>query len=136
MAPPEHDVDSIITAPPQVGAGMKHLDVWPGFGSSVDPSRVDRVQQALRVKVETSNSFDDPHRAVKKLFADADTDKNGTLGEDEFVKLMVGKLNFSGYPILHLTEYLLITFKYNWIKIIIIIKITIKLFTLIRLTWG
>jgi len=99
MAPPEHDVDSIITAPPQVGPGMKHLDVWPGFGSSVDPSRVDRVQQALRVKVETSNSFDDPHRAVKKLFADADVDKNGILGEDEFVKLMVGKLNFSGYDV-------------------------------------
>jgi len=78
---------------------MKHHDVWPGFGSSVDPSRVDRVQQALRVKVETSNSFDDPHRAVKKLFADADIDKNGTLDEDEFVKLMVGKLNFSGYDV-------------------------------------
>lgn len=99
MAPPEVDVDSVITAAPQVGPNMKHLDVWPGFGSSVDPSRVDRVQQALRVKVETSNSFDDPHRAVKKLFADADIDKNGTLTEDEFVKLMVGKMNFSGYDV-------------------------------------
>lgn len=97
MAPPEADVESVITAAPQVGPNMKHLDVWPGFGSSVDPSRVDRVQQALRTKIETSNSFDDPHRAVKKLFADADVDKNGTLQEDEFVKLMVGKMNFSGY---------------------------------------
>jgi len=78
---------------------MKHLDVWPGFGSSVDPSRVDRVQAALRTKVETSNSFDDPQRAVKKLFADADVDKNGMLNEDEFVKIMVGKLNFSGYDV-------------------------------------
>lgn len=99
MPPPEQDVESIISAPPAVGPGMKHLDVWPGFGSSVDPSRVDRVQQALRVKVETSNSFDDPHRAVKKMFADADIDKNGTLNEDEFVKLMVGKMNFSGYDV-------------------------------------
>jgi len=99
MPPPESDLESVISAPPSVGVGMKHLDVWPGFGSSVDPSRVDRVQQALRVKVETSNSFDDPHRAVKKLFADADLDKNGILNEDEFVKLMVGKLNFSGYDV-------------------------------------
>jgi Ca2+-binding EF-hand superfamily protein/biotin operon repressor len=99
VPPPEADVDSVITAPPQVGPNMKHLDVWPGFGSSVDPSRVDRVQQALRVKIETSNSFDDPHRAVKKLFADADIDKNGILNEDEFVKLMVGKMNFSGYDV-------------------------------------
>jgi len=99
MPPPEQDMDSVITAPPVVGPGMKHLDVWPGFGSSVDPSRVDRVQQALKVKVETSNSFDDPHRAVKKMFADADIDKNGTLNEDEFVKLMVGKMNFSGYDV-------------------------------------
>jgi len=97
--PPENDVESVIKAPAVVGPGMKHLDVWPGFGSSVDPSRVDRVQQALRVKVETSNSFDDPHRAVKKLFAVADLDKSGTLNEDEFVKLMVGKLNFSGYDV-------------------------------------
>jgi Ca2+-binding EF-hand superfamily protein len=97
--PPENDIDSVIRAAPNVGPGMKHLDVWPGFGSSVDPSRVDRVQQALRVKVETSNSFDDPHRAVKKLFSDADVDKNGILSEDEFVKLMVGKLNFSGYDV-------------------------------------
>jgi Ca2+-binding EF-hand superfamily protein len=99
MPPPEADIESVISAPPQVGPGMKHLDVWPGFGSSVDPSRVDRVQQALRVKVETSNSFDDPQRAVKKMFADADIDKNGILNEDEFVKLMVGKLNFSGYDV-------------------------------------
>jgi len=99
MPPPEQDIDSVITAAPQVGPGMKHLDVWPGFGSSVDPSRVDRVQQALRVKVETSNSFDDPQRAVKKMFQDADLDKNGILDEDEFVKLMVGKLNFSGYDV-------------------------------------
>lgn len=103
----ESDIESVITAPPQVGQGMKHLDVWPGFGSSVDPSRVDRVQQALRVKVETSNSFDDPHRAVKKMFADADVDKNGTLNEDEFVKLMVGKLNFSGYHSPHTTTHYL-----------------------------
>jgi len=68
---PENDLENVIRAPMNVGAGMKHQDVWPGFGSSVDPSRVDRVQQALRVKVETSNSFDDPHRAVKKLFAAA-----------------------------------------------------------------
>lgn len=95
----ETDIESVITAAPQVGPNMKHLDVWPGFGSSVDPSRVDRVQQALRGKIETSNSFDDPHRAVKKLFADADIDKNGTLQEDEFVKLMVGKMNFSGYDV-------------------------------------
>lgn len=95
----ETDIESVITAAPQVGANMKHLDVWPGFGSSVDPSRVDRVQQALRGKIETSNSFDDPHRAVKKLFADADVDKNGNLQEDEFVKLMVGKMNFSGYDV-------------------------------------
>jgi len=99
MPPPEADIESVISASPQVGPGMKHLDVWPGFGSSVDPSRVDRVQQALRVKVETSNSFDDPQRAVKKMFADADIDKNGILNEDEFVKLMVGKLNFSGYDV-------------------------------------
>jgi len=99
MPPPETDIESVITGAPQVGAGMKHHDVWPGFSSSVDPSRVDRVQQALRTKVETSNSFDDPHRAVKKLFADADIDKNGTLQEEEFVKLMVGKLNFSGYDV-------------------------------------
>jgi len=78
---------------------MKHLDVWPGFGSSVDPSRVDRVQQALRTKIETSNSFDDPQRAVKKIFADADVDKNGSLQEEEFVKLVVGKMNFSGYDV-------------------------------------
>lgn len=97
MPPPEADIESVITAPPQVGPNMKHLDVWPGFGSSVDPSRVDRVQQALRTKIETSNSFDDPHRAVKKIFADADVDKNGSLQEDEFVKLVVGKMNFSGY---------------------------------------
>jgi len=97
MPPPEIDVESVITASPQLGPGMKHLDVWPGFGSSVDPSRVDRVQQALRGKIETSNSFDDPHRAVKKLFADADVDKNGILCEEEFVKLMVGKMNFAGY---------------------------------------
>lgn len=93
------DIESVITAPPAVGPNMKHLDVWPGFGSSVDPSRVDRVQQALRTKIETSNSFDDPHRAVKKLFADADVDKNGSLQEDEFVKLVVGKMNFSGYDV-------------------------------------
>jgi len=99
MPPPELDIEAVITAPPQVGQGMKHLDVWPGFGSAVDPSRVDRVQQALRVKIETSNSFDDPHRAVKKMFADADIDKNGILSEDEFVKLMVGKMNFSGYDV-------------------------------------
>lgn len=77
---------------------MKHLDVWPSFGSSVDPSRVDRVQVALRTKIETSNSFDDPHRAIKKLFSDA-INKEGHLGEEEFVKLMVGKLNFSGYDV-------------------------------------
>jgi len=99
VPPPEADLESVITAAPQLGPGMKHLDVWPGFGSSVDPSRVDRVQQALRVKIETSNSFDDPQRAVKKLFADADVDKNNTLNEDEFVKLMVGKMNFSGYDV-------------------------------------
>jgi len=95
----EADIESVITAPPAVGPNMKHLDVWPGFGSSVDPSRVDRVQQALRTKIETSNSFDDPHRAVKKIFADADVDKSGNLQEDEFVKLMVGKMNFSGYDV-------------------------------------
>lgn len=97
--PPESELDTVIRAPSSVGPGMKHHDVWPGFGSSVDPSRVDRVQQALRVKVETSNSFDDPHRAVKKMFADADVDKNNIINEDEFVKLMVGKLNFSGYDV-------------------------------------
>lgn len=99
MAPPEHEIEAIIKAAPAVGPNMKHQDVWPGFGSSVDPSRIDRLQAALRTKVETSNSFDDPQRAVKKLFADADTDKNGTLNEDEFVKHMVNKLNFSGYDV-------------------------------------
>jgi Ca2+-binding EF-hand superfamily protein len=97
--PPEADMESVITGPSLVGPNMKHLDVWPGFGSSVDPSRVDRVQQALRTKIETSNSFDDPHRAVKKLFADADVDKNGILNEEEFVKLVVGKMNFAGYDV-------------------------------------
>ncbi len=98
--PPENDIDSVIKAPvPADGfhLKMKHMDVWPGFGSSVDPSRVDRTQDALRKKVETSFSFGDSHSAVKKLFAEADTDRNGTLGEDEFVAIMVGKLNFSGY---------------------------------------
>jgi hypothetical protein len=52
VPPPENDVESVIKAPPTVGAGMKHHDVWPGFGSAVDPSRVDRVQQALRTKVQ------------------------------------------------------------------------------------
>jgi len=96
---PEHEADAIIKAPSAIGPNMKHMDVWPGFGTSVDPSRVDRVQQALRTKVETTNSFDDPQRAVKKMFADADLDKTGNLDEDEFVKLMVGKLNFSGYDV-------------------------------------
>jgi len=99
VPPPENDIESVIKAPANIGPGMKHQDVWPGFGSSVDPSRVDRVQQALRVKVETSNSFDDPHRAVKKLFSDASIAKNSSLDEEEFVKLMVGKLNFSGYDV-------------------------------------
>eukprot|EP01110_Echinostelium_bisporum_P010418 TRINITY_DN3798_c0_g1_i1.p1 TRINITY_DN3798_c0_g1~~TRINITY_DN3798_c0_g1_i1.p1 ORF type:complete len:152 (-),score=63.60 TRINITY_DN3798_c0_g1_i1:453-908(-) len=99
MAPPEHEIEAIIKAAPQVGANMKHADVWPGFGSSVDPSRIDRLQAALRVKIETSNSFDDPQRAVKKLFADADVNKTGSLEEDEFVKHMVSKLNFSGYDV-------------------------------------
>jgi len=91
------DVDSAITNPAQVGANMKHVDVWPGYGTSVDPSRVDRVQAALRTKIETMNNFDDPQRAVKKIFSDADLDKSGVLDEDEFVKIMVGKLNFQGY---------------------------------------
>jgi hypothetical protein len=78
VPPPENDIESVIKAPANIGPGMKHQDVWPGFGSSVDPSRVDRVQQALRVKVETSNSFDDPHRAVKKLFSDASIAKNSS----------------------------------------------------------
>eukprot|EP01111_Echinosteliopsis_oligospora_P013914 TRINITY_DN511_c0_g1_i1.p1 TRINITY_DN511_c0_g1~~TRINITY_DN511_c0_g1_i1.p1 ORF type:complete len:385 (-),score=109.37 TRINITY_DN511_c0_g1_i1:72-1226(-) len=73
------------------------LDVWPTFSAQVDPTRVDRVASALRTKIETTFSFDDPHRAVKKLFVDADIDKNGELDEDEFVKLMVNKMNFSGY---------------------------------------
>jgi len=97
--PPDSDWESVITAAPNVGPGMKHLDVWPGFGTSVDPSRVDRVQQALRTKVETMNSFDDPHRAVKKLFSDAGVSKNGSVDEEEFVKVMVGKLNFQGYDV-------------------------------------
>jgi len=97
--PVEQDIESVITGSPQIGANMKHVDVWPGYGTTVDPSRVDRVQAALRTKIETMNSFDDPHRAVKKLFSDADTDKNGTLDEDEFVKIMVGKLNFQGYDV-------------------------------------
>jgi len=99
VPPPDNDVEAVIHAPVNIGPGMKHQDVWPGFGSSVDPSRVDRVQQALRVKVETSNSFDDPHRAVKKLFADASAARANSFTEDEFVKLMVGKLNFSGYDV-------------------------------------
>jgi len=45
------------------------------------------------------NSFDDPHRAVKKLFADTDSDKSGAIDENAFVKLMVGKLNFQGYDV-------------------------------------
>jgi len=97
--PPDNDLDAAITGAPNVGPNMKHTDVWPGFGTSVDPSRVDRVQQALRTKIETTNSFDDPQRAVKKLFADADIDKSGSIDESEFVKIMVGKLNFQGYDV-------------------------------------
>lgn len=96
---PGDDIESAITSPPQVGPNAKQYDVWPGYGTSVDPSRVDRVQAALRTKIETTNSFDDPQRAVKKLFADADVDKSGTLDENEFVKIMVGKLNFQGYDV-------------------------------------
>jgi len=100
MPPPnDNDIDAAITAAPQVGPNMKHTDVWPGYGTSVDPSRVDRVQAALRTKIETMNSFDDPHRAVKKLFADADGGKSGFIDESEFVKIMVGKLNFQGYDV-------------------------------------
>lgn len=99
--PPTHDndIEAAITAAPQVGPNMKHTDVWPGYGTSVDPSRVDRVQAALRTKIETMNSFDDSHRAVKKMFADADVDKSGNLDESEFVKIMINKLNFQGYEV-------------------------------------
>jgi len=89
------------TASPSKGAASAsvsgNMDVWPTFTTQVDPSRVDRVAAALRTKIETTFNFDDPNRAVKKLFQDADIDKNNELDEEEFVKLMVNKMNFSGY---------------------------------------
>lgn len=70
-------------------------DVWKG--EDVDPSRVDRILGLLRNKIETINSFqDDPDRAIRKVFANADLEKNGSLSEEEFTTLLVNRLNFVG----------------------------------------
>jgi len=95
------EIDAIIKADPTkiavVPVPGKVHDVWPGYITTVDPSRVDRVQAALRTKLETMGGFDEAPRLVKKLFADCDVDGDGSIVENEFIKLMVTKMNFSGY---------------------------------------
>jgi Ca2+-binding EF-hand superfamily protein len=92
------EIDSIIAAPPapadkQTTPG----DPWPGVHTvGPDPSRIDRVAQQLKAKLETMSGYDDPARVIKKIFADADIDGSGCLDEGEFVKLMASKLNFFG----------------------------------------
>lgn len=70
-------------------------DVWK-LGD-VDTSRIDRLLGLLKTKIETLNGFiDDPERAVKKIFASADVEKNGYLDQNEFLRLLTEKLNFVG----------------------------------------
>jgi Ca2+-binding EF-hand superfamily protein len=61
--------------------------------------RVDKMEAALRSKIETMNGFsvDRPDYLLSRLFREADLDKSGKLCEQEFVNLMIKKLNFVGY---------------------------------------
>jgi Ca2+-binding EF-hand superfamily protein len=98
MPNPTKEVDSIITAPP---APLEKIgtpgDPWPGVHTvGPDPSRIDRIAQQLKSKLETLSGYDDPNRVIKRVFADADTDGSGCLDEQEFIKLMASKLNFFG----------------------------------------
>lgn len=93
------DIDSIIAAPPVPLAKLagQPADPWPGAHTvGPDPSRIDRIQQALKNKLETVSGYDEPLRVVKKVFAEADLDGSGQLDEDEFTRLMASKLNFFG----------------------------------------
>jgi len=90
-------LDQIISAPPAPVGKSTPGDPWPGLQQvGPDPSRIDRIAQQLKSKLETMSGYDDPNRVIKKIFADADTDGSNTLDEAEFVLLMATKLNFYG----------------------------------------
>ncbi len=56
---------------------------------------MDLITNALRIKLETMNRFvDNPLRFLKKVFAEADRENDGFLDQEEFVNLVVRKLNF------------------------------------------
>jgi len=92
------EIENIISAPPVALAKMTGpTDPWPGVHTvGPDPSRIDRIAQALKAKLETISGYDDPLRTIKKVFAEADLDGSGSLEEEEFVRLMASKLNFFG----------------------------------------
>jgi Ca2+-binding EF-hand superfamily protein len=100
MPNPTKDVDAIIATPPPPASKLIATtpgDPWPGVHTvGPDPSRVDRIAQQLKAKLETISNYDEPERVIKKIFADADVDGSNCLDEDEFVKVMTGKLNFFG----------------------------------------
>lgn len=96
--PTSKEIESIIAAPPTPLAKISGpTDPWPGAHTvGPDPSRIDRIAQALRNKLETISGYDEPLRVVRKVFSEADVDGSGMLDEDEFTKLMASKLNFFG----------------------------------------
>jgi len=95
--PNPKEVDVITASPTALHKLTGPTDPWPGVHTvGPDPSRIDRVAQALKHKLETMSSFDDPERVIRTTFAEADIDGTGELDEDEFVKLMASKMNFYG----------------------------------------
>jgi len=96
--PTTKEIESIITAPPiPLSKITGPTDPWPGVHTvGPDPSRIDRIAQQLRHKIETVSGYDDPNRVIKKIFAEGDVDGSGQLDEGEFIKLMASKLNFFG----------------------------------------
>jgi len=64
---------------------------------TVNSSSVDRIEVALRNKIETSSGFtEDPAKAVEKVFKKFDKNGTGKLSLDEFLAGMQ-TMSFQGY---------------------------------------
>lgn len=64
----------------------------------VDTGQVDSVETALRTKLEVFSGYrNNPLQTLAKIFVDFDANKSGYMSENEFVRAISLKLNFSEY---------------------------------------
>jgi len=69
---------------------------WGSEPEQVNSSSVERIEKALKDKVQTTVSVDDPSKAIAIIFKKFDKNNSGKISLDEFLQGMKS-LNFEGY---------------------------------------